>query len=145
MPSQQLPPEENDGFSAKFPNIELREDANPAQHTPLYPSLARIGYVPDLELHQARLQSSRKRLQASGGVGNLPEEWPQVLQGPLVWSGSDLQTSNEWVYNFSEIDIKEIRSGLEHCKGEWCPLPAYTWSCQNHGLRLTTICDRSKA
>ncbi|KAF8853561.1 Clavaminate synthase-like protein [Acephala macrosclerotiorum] len=117
MPSQQLFSEENDGFSAKFPNIEMREDANPAQHTPLYPSLARIGYVPDLELHQARLQSSRKRLQASGGVGNLPKEWPQVLQGPLVWSGSDLQTSNEWVYNFSEMDIKEIRSGLEHCKG----------------------------
>ncbi|KAE9378478.1 Clavaminate synthase-like protein [Stipitochalara longipes BDJ] len=43
--------------------------------------------------------------------------WPQVLQGPLVWSGSELQTSDEWAYNFSEMEIEEIRSGLEYCKG----------------------------
>ncbi|PMD36865.1 taurine catabolism dioxygenase, partial [Hyaloscypha variabilis F] len=76
-----------------------------------------IGYVPNLELHQARLQSSRKRLQACGGVGTLPKGWPQVLQGPLVWSGSELQTSNEWAYDFSEMDMKEIFSALEYCKG----------------------------
>lgn len=117
MPSQQLSSGRNAGLPAKFPDMELQEDVNPAQHTPLYPSLARIGYVPDLELHQARLQSSRKRLQASGGIGALPKDWPQVFQGPLAWSGSDVQINNECVYNLSQMDIKEIRSGLEYCKG----------------------------
>ena len=118
MPSQQLASREDARTRTKVENIELQEEVDPAQHTPLYPSLLRIGYVPNLELHQARLQSSRKRLQACGGVGTLPKGWPQVLQGPLVWSGSELQTNNEWAYDFSEMDMKEIFSALEYCKGE---------------------------
>ena len=125
MPSQQPSFGENARVPATLENKELQEDVDPAQHTPNYPSLVRIGYVPDLELHQARLQSSRRRLQACGGAGALPKGWPQVLQGPLVWRGSELQTSNGWVCNFSETDINEIRSGLEYCKSEWGFITAF--------------------
>jgi hypothetical protein len=36
----------------------------------------------------------------------------------MVWSGSELQESNQWIYNLSPTDIEEILSGLEHCKGK---------------------------
>jgi hypothetical protein len=145
MPSQQLSSGENAGITAKLENVELHEDVDPAQHSPLYPSLVRIGYVPDLELHQARLQSSRRRLQASGGVGTLPKGWPQALHGPLVQSVLELQMSNEWVCSFSELDIKEIRSGLEYCKGELSLVPVPATPHQDRGPKLTSRCGRSEA
>jgi hypothetical protein len=142
MPSQQLSSGNNAEIRANPENIELQQDEDPAQHTPLYPRLARIGYVPDLELYQARLESSRRRLEASGGVGVLPKGWPQVLQGPLVWSRSELQSSNEWTYHLSNMDIQEIRSSLEYCKGKWTLISVFAKFCRDHDQKLTSVCGR---
>jgi hypothetical protein len=114
----QLSSGNNAEIHANPDNMELQQNEDPAQHTPLYPKLTRIGYVPDLELYQARLESSRRRLEAGGSVDALPKGWPQVLRGPLVWSRSELQSSNEWAYDLSNMDIQEIRSSLDYCKGK---------------------------
>ena len=102
----------------KFKSWVSQEALDAAQHTPLYPSLSRIGYSPDLDLYLARVESATKRLQERGGASTLPKGWPKVLQGSMVWSGSELQKSNQWVYNLSSTDITEIQSGLAHCKGK---------------------------
>lgn len=103
--------------SLNMERLGLQADADTAQHTPLYPSLGRVGYVPDRELHEARLEASTKRLLASGEVNALAKGWPSVLTGPMVWSGYDMEKTNHWVYTFSSNDITEVRSALAHCKG----------------------------
>jgi hypothetical protein len=114
-----MPPQDSNP-SAASPRPQThhpQEDPSVAQHTPLYPRLGRIGYVPDLKLHHDRQMASLKRLQESGDVNKLPKGWPAVLEGPLVWSGDELQGRNDWVYELSGSDIAEIYSGLLHCKG----------------------------
>jgi hypothetical protein len=118
MPSEQFLPRDSATTRPKVEKLGPLEDLDAAQHTPLYPSLGRIGYVPNPELYQARLESSTKRLQANGDVSTVPKGWPTVLQGPMVWSGSELQASQQWVYNLSSAEITEVHSGLVHCKGE---------------------------
>jgi hypothetical protein len=118
MSSEKFSSENKITTSHKFENLRSQEDLDAAQHSPLYPSLSRIGYVPDEELYQARLRYSTKRLQESGGVGALPKGWPAVIRGPMAWSGSELQESTQWIYNLSSTDITELLSGLKHCKGK---------------------------
>jgi hypothetical protein len=118
MPSEQLIPSDGAKTHPEFENQLPQEDLDAVQHGPLYPSLGRIGYVPDLELYEARVRASTKRLQESGDVSMIPKGWPTVLQGPMVWTGAELQASNQWIYSLSHRDIAEIRSGLLHCKGE---------------------------
>lgn len=118
MSSEKPSPKNKATTRPKFPNLGMQEDMEAAQHSPLYPKLGRIGYVPDVELYEARLGASTKRLRESGVVGALPKGWPVVLRGPMAWSGSEMQKSNQWIYDLSSTDIAEILSGLEHCKGE---------------------------
>ena len=118
MSSEKSLPKNNATTRPEIPNLGMQEDVNAAQHSPFYPKLGRIGYVPDVELYEARLRSSTKRLRESGDVGTLPKGWPVVLQGPMAWSGSEIQKNNQWIYDLSSTDIAEILSGLEHCKGE---------------------------
>jgi hypothetical protein len=118
MSSEQFPPNDSTMTHPKFTNRVLHEDLDAAQHTPLYPSLGRIGYVPNVELYEARVRASMKRLQEKGTLSSLPKGWPTIVKGPMAWTGEELQTSSEWIYNLSNKDIAEIRSGLLYCKGE---------------------------
>jgi hypothetical protein len=113
-----MPAEDSDRSTAS-PNFQTRhppDDTSVAQHTLLYPSFGRIGYVPDVKLHEGRQKASEKRLQESGDIKKLPKGWPTLLEGPLVWSGAELQARNDWIYELSSTDIAEISSGLLHCK-----------------------------
>lgn len=98
--------------------LAMQEDLDAAQHTPLYPRAGRIGYVPDFELHQDRVQSSLEHFQTSGDVSTLPKGWPLAVRGRMVWSGQDLQASETWLYKLSGKDFAEIRSALAYCKGD---------------------------
>jgi hypothetical protein len=47
MSSEKFSSENKITTSHKFENLRSQEDLDAAQHSPLYPSLSRIGYVPD--------------------------------------------------------------------------------------------------
>jgi hypothetical protein len=42
---------------------------------------------------------------------------PESLKGPLVWTGSDFQENEEYVYHLSDSDKKEIVKAVEYFKG----------------------------
>ncbi|CAN8101592.1 unnamed protein product [Discula destructiva] len=78
------------------------------------PRYADIGYEFDEQKYIDRTQA---RLQAGGLGTELPHGWPQALEGPLVWTGSDFEDDSELVYCLSGTDKAEIRAALLHFRG----------------------------
>jgi hypothetical protein len=46
----------------------------------------------------------------------LPKGFPQEVNGPIVWEGADWTNEQQWVYNLSGEELKEIQNALDHFK-----------------------------
>lgn len=101
-------------------NISAAEEKKPQQPD--------IEYQPDRAKWQAR---TARRLAANPSLPNtpLPAGFPEKLESPLVWEGSDWKDENEWVYELDKREIEEIDSALKHFRGK------------RHDNTLTTMCN----
>lgn len=76
---------------------------------------ADIGYEFD---EKKFLERTAARLQARDSRGDLPEGWPRVLHGPLVWTGSDFSDESRFVYHLSGCDKADIKNALAYFKSK---------------------------
>ncbi|TFK32123.1 hypothetical protein BDQ12DRAFT_775069 [Crucibulum laeve] len=72
-----------------------------------------IEYHPNEEKWNAR---TARRLAEDPSLPQtpLPKSFPQKLDSPLVWEGSDWKDESEWVYNLSKDELKEIDDAVKH-------------------------------
>jgi hypothetical protein len=59
-----------------------------------------------------RLAKSRSELPSA-----VPDGWPEKVDAPRVWTGSDFSDPAQYVVEFNQDDIAEIESALAHLKG----------------------------
>ncbi|KAK0732538.1 beta-lactamase/transpeptidase-like protein [Apiosordaria backusii] len=101
----------------------IRQKFKPEVHLGLPTPLQETSYA-DVDYHFNELKFAartsaqvQERLQSGKSTPNvLPEGWPQAIQGPLVWSGSDFSDESLFVYHLTEEDKQEIRAALQHFK-----------------------------
>ena len=76
---------------------------------------AGISWIPDVEKHE-----ERKRIYEAGPKpdDSLPDGWPTLLQGPLVWNSEQITMDSSYIYELSDADIKELQDALSHIKGK---------------------------
>ncbi|KAI0599894.1 hypothetical protein F4775DRAFT_98737 [Biscogniauxia sp. FL1348] len=75
---------------------------------------ADIGYGFDEDKYLKRRDA---RVQAGGLRTDLPVGWPKALEGPLVWTKSDISDDYPIIYHLTESDKKEIVDALAYFKG----------------------------
>ncbi|KAI0308629.1 hypothetical protein OF83DRAFT_1180571 [Amylostereum chailletii] len=80
-----------------------------------------ITYHPD---HNKYLARTARRLQEDPTLPQqpLPAGFPEKVEGPIVWEGSDWTDEKQWVYVLSNVELKEIKDGVEHFKSLNLPL-----------------------
>jgi len=74
-----------------------------------------IEYHPDETNYRAR---TARRFADDPDLANvpLPGGFPKKVGGPIVWEGKDWTSEEQWVYNLSEAELKEISDALTHFK-----------------------------
>ncbi|KAG6809387.1 hypothetical protein H0H92_000456 [Tricholoma furcatifolium] len=72
-----------------------------------------IEYRPDYAKWQAR---TARRLREDPTLPNtpLPDGFPKRLDSPLVWEGKEWQDESQWVYELSDIELKEIDDAVRY-------------------------------
>ena len=60
---------------------------------------------------------SQARVRAGGLETNLPIGWPKALDGPLVWTGADLEDEGQYVLRLGDAEKAELVAALRHYKG----------------------------
>lgn len=75
---------------------------------------ASISFHPDRGVFEARrtICAAEKALERA-----LPPGWPETLQGPLVWKGSDFSDDAGFSFQLSASDVAEIDRALKNVKG----------------------------
>ncbi|KAG6829270.1 hypothetical protein H0H92_005090 [Tricholoma furcatifolium] len=82
---------------------------------------------PDIEYHpnEAKYKArTARRLAEDPTLPNtpLPEGFPEKVESPLVWQGSDWKGEKEWVYELNSDQLKEIDDALKHFRSLDKPL-----------------------
>ena len=72
---------------------------------------ADIEYKIDENKYHARSQA---RIGASGLETSLPIGWPKALDGPLVWTGVDLEDEGQYVLRLGDSEKAELVAALRH-------------------------------
>ena len=74
-----------------------------------------IGYHPNEANYRAR---TARRFAENPDLAkvSLPDGFPKKVEGPIVWEGNDWTGEEQWVYNLSETELKEISNALTHFK-----------------------------
>ncbi|KAF8649399.1 hypothetical protein AX16_005840 [Volvariella volvacea WC 439] len=80
-----------------------------------------ISYHPDYAKYVAR---SARRLEEDPTLTlkSLPAGFPQKVDGPIVWEGSNWKEEKQWVYQLNDAQLKEIDDAVKHFKGLGRPL-----------------------
>lgn len=91
-----------------------------AQYRPNFGS----GSQPDISYHpnEAKYHAcTARRLAENPSLPNvsLPGGFPSQVEGPIVWDGKDWNSEGQWVYQLSDLELKDIDAALEHFKGLW--------------------------
>ena len=79
---------------------------------------ADIGYEIDENKYHARSQA---RLRAGGLPTTVPIGWPETLEGPLVWTGTDFEDEKRYILRLDDNDKAELKEALECFKGSAFP------------------------
>lgn len=64
------------------------------------------------------LDRSAARMRAGGLESQVPNGWPRVLKGPLVWTATDFSDETEFVHSLSEAGKAEIVDALKNFRGK---------------------------
>lgn len=78
-----------------------------------------IGYTPDPEKYQARVQ---RRLKNEKLEKTLPPGFPSQLESDLVWDNTDIEARYDWTYTLTSSDLEEVEQALQHFKSLNKPL-----------------------
>ncbi|ETW85383.1 hypothetical protein HETIRDRAFT_457310 [Heterobasidion irregulare TC 32-1] len=80
-----------------------------------------IDYHPD---HVKYLARTARRLQSDPSLPKspLPAGFPTQVEGPIVWEGADWKEEKQWVYELSQVELKEIDDAIKHFQGFGKPL-----------------------
>lgn len=86
----------------------------PSQSAPI-----RIAQQPDIQYHpsyEKYMERKARRLAENPNLSNtpLPPNFPNRVEGPIVWEGRDWMSEDQWVYRLCEGDLKEIDNALRH-------------------------------
>jgi hypothetical protein len=82
-----------------MPTVQLQNSSQPD-----------FTYLPDRKNYEAR---TARRLAQEQLETDLPEGFPDQLEGPKLWKGSDFEgKENEWVYQLNEEELKEIDEAI---------------------------------
>ena len=75
-----------------------------------------IDYHPD---HVKYLARTARRLQSDPSLPKspLPAGFPTQVEGPIVWEGADWKEEKQWVYELSQVELKEIDDAIKHFQG----------------------------
>lgn len=75
-----------------------------------------ISYHPDEAKYLAR---TARRLAEDPSLPDvpLPDGFSPGVEGPIVWDGGDWTSEDQWVYQLSGAELKEIDAALEYFKG----------------------------
>lgn len=99
------------GLLTRF-DIDIAEIPPPYQPTQEQ-SKTKISFHPDTDTFFAR----RARTVLTGGLQkSVPDRWPAVLDGRMVWKGSDFNDESDFVYHMSGKEQVEISQALEAFK-----------------------------
>lgn len=99
------------GLLKRF-DIDIVEISPPYQPTQEQ-SKTKISFHPDTDTFFAR----RARTVLTGGLQkSVPDRWPAVLDGRMVWKGSDFDNESDFVYHMSGQEQVEISQALEAFK-----------------------------
>lgn len=55
------------------------------------------------------------------GAPDLPADFPQVLDVPMAWTGTQFVDRSDHIHRLSESDLQEAESALQQFKGA-CPI-----------------------
>jgi hypothetical protein len=69
---------------------------------------------------------------------------PGLLHGPAVWYGAQLARSDEWVFRFSDVELREIDHAIQtfHAAGvALCDITPECFPLPTLGLRLADVLD----
>lgn len=72
-----------------------------------------IDYAPNISKYQAR---TKRRAETERLESNLPASFPRRLESDLVWEGSTVAETYNWVYELGSEEIEEIEAALVHFK-----------------------------
>lgn len=80
----------------------------------LPPQQPDIVYTPDFNKFKAR---TKKRLATENlEARSLPAGFPSKLESDFVWDGQNVKENYQWVYEFNEREVEEIKDALKHFK-----------------------------
>ncbi|RCH93472.1 hypothetical protein CU097_011756 [Rhizopus azygosporus] len=78
-----------------MPTIQLKNSSQPD-----------FTYLPDLKNYKAR---TARRLAEEQLETDLPEGFPEQLEGPKLWKGSDYEgKEHEWIYQLNDQELQEV-------------------------------------
>ncbi|KAI9309649.1 hypothetical protein BJ944DRAFT_226638 [Cunninghamella echinulata] len=94
-----------------MPTIQLKNNTQPD-----------ITYLPNKKNWQAR---TARRLAEENLTKELPAGFPEQLEGPKVWKGSDYEgQEHEWIYQLNDQELNEIHEALLDFEQSEKPLSA---------------------
>jgi hypothetical protein len=84
-----------------MPTVQLQNSSQPD-----------FTYLPSLKNYKNR---TARRLAEEQLEKDLPEGFPEQLEGPKLWKGSDYEgKESEWVYQLTEQELKEIDDSVHN-------------------------------
>lgn len=76
---------------------------------------ADIDWYPSFEEYTARVEMLSKTRHTRPTT--LPAGYPEVVNTPRAWTGSDFTDKSKYIYMLSEAEVKEIEAALSYFKG----------------------------
>ncbi|ORX90130.1 Clavaminate synthase-like protein [Basidiobolus meristosporus CBS 931.73] len=114
-----------------MPTIQIKNSSQP-----------NITYLPDRKNWKERTE---RRLAEEQLTRELPEGFPEQLEGPKLWTGSDYEGKEEqWVYNLTEEELLEIDNAVKDFEATGKPLSAIqkdTFPLPNLGPKLKKLVE----
>lgn len=115
-----------------MPTIQLKNSSQPD-----------ITYLPDLANYKARVS---RRLAEEQLETSVPEGFPEQLDGPKLWKGSDYEgKESEWVYQLNEQELKEIDEAVHEFEATGKPFSEIskdTFSLPTAGPHLKELTEK---
>lgn len=84
-----------------------------------------IQYHPDYTKYTARTE---RRIATETLPKTLPQGFPEHLDSPLVWEGTEVEKRDDWIYQLNDAQLDEIDRALQSFK-------CNSYPSQRHGYR----------
>ena len=76
-----------------------------------------IEWLPSYETYMDRVERLGARHVSK--LSNLPGGYPNTIQGPRNWTGSEFKDKSKYIITLSEKDVREVEQALQHFISKW--------------------------